>query len=92
MTRKRLPGDIKVPVVLSTGEISDIRKHTLLGPDLLRAGMVEANGSLRFSWSLDDIEEVLGYVAASANHSKNRKLEKRLERIYDNLRDLLERH
>jgi hypothetical protein len=42
---------------------------------------------MRFSWSLEDIEEVLGHVAATANHIKDRKLEKRLHRISDKLQD-----
>ena len=45
---KATPRDIKVPVVLSIQEISDIRRHTFLGPALLRTGIVEANGSPRF--------------------------------------------
>ena len=51
MTRKRLPRDIKVPIVLSIQEISDMRRHTFLGPALLRTGIVEANGSPRFVWN-----------------------------------------
>ena len=76
---KATPRDIKVPVVLSIQEISDIRRHTFLGPALLRTGIVEANGSPGLVWSLDYIEEVQGHVAASADHSKDRKLEKRLD-------------
>jgi hypothetical protein len=53
--------------------------------------MVEANGSVRFRWSLEDIEEVLGHVAASANHSKDRKLEKRLDWISVKLQDIIHR-
>jgi hypothetical protein len=91
MKRKRLPAESKIPVVLSAGEVTDIRQHTFLGPGLLLAGIVEANGSVRFSWSLEDLEEVLGHVAASANHTKDRKLEKRLDRISDKLHDIIDR-
>jgi hypothetical protein len=91
MKRRRLPADAKISVVLTTGEVADIRQHTFLGPELLLGGIVEANGSVRFRWSLEDIEEVLGHVAASANHTKNRKLEKRLDRISDKLQDIIDR-
>jgi hypothetical protein len=91
MKRRRLPADSRVPVVLSAGEVTDIRQHTFLGPEMLLAGIVQANGSLRFRWSLEDLEEVLGYVAASANHTKDRKLEKRLGRISDKLQDIIDR-
>ena len=91
MTRKRLSADNQVPVVLSAGEISDIRQHTFLGPELLLAGIVRANGSVRFRWSLEELEEVLGYVASSANHTKDRRLEKRLHRLSDKLAAIIDR-
>jgi hypothetical protein len=91
MRRKRLSADNRVPVVLAPEEITDIRRHTFLGPELLLAGIVEANGSVRFRWSLEDLEEVLGYVANSANHTKDRTLEKRLHRISDKLAAILHR-
>jgi hypothetical protein len=77
-------------VLLRTEEISDIRKHTFLDPNLLIGGIVQPNGSLRFDWSLDDIEEIQGYVAASANHCDDSKLEKRLDRIFSKLQRSLD--
>jgi hypothetical protein len=91
MRRKRLSADNRVTVVLAPEEITDIRQHTFLGPELLLAGIVEANGSVCFRWSLEDLEEVLGYVASSANHTKDRKLEKRLHRISDKLAAIIDR-
>jgi len=32
--------------------------------------------------SLDDIEEIQGYVAAEANHTRNAKLRKRLNKLF----------
>jgi hypothetical protein len=81
----KLPTDIQAPVVLRAEEIADIRQHSLLGPELLLAGVVEANGSVRFHWSLEQLEEVLGCVAASANHTTDRKPEMRPNRISDKL-------
>ncbi len=75
---------------MSTEEVSDIREHTFLDPNLLIGGIVQPNGSLRFDWSLDDVEEIQGYVAASANHSDDRKLEKRLDRIFSKLQRFLD--
>jgi hypothetical protein len=58
---------------------------------LLLPGVVVPSGSVRFHGSLEDLEEVLGYVAASANHTKNRKLGKRLNRISDKLAAIIDR-
>jgi hypothetical protein len=65
--QRRISEGSKLPVLLRTEEISDIREHTFLDPNLLIGGIVQPNGSLRFE-SLDDIEEIQGHVAASANH------------------------
>jgi hypothetical protein len=40
--------------------------------------------------SLDDIEEIQGYIAAEANHTKNKKLQKELGRIFDKLQVYLD--
>jgi hypothetical protein len=40
--------------------------------------------------SLDDIEEVQGYVAAEANHTKNKKLQRELDRLFDKLQVYLD--
>ena len=88
--RKRIPKGSKLPVLLSTEEVSDIREHTFLEPNLLLGGLAQPNGSFRFDWALEDIEEIQGYVAASANHSADRKLEKRLDRIFSKLQRFLD--
>ncbi len=33
--------------------------------------------------TLDDIEEIQGYVAAEANHTRDDKLQKRLYKLFD---------
>jgi hypothetical protein len=88
--RKRIPQGCKLPVLLGTKEVSDIRERTFVSPGLLIGGIVQPNGSLRFDWSLGDIEEIQGHVAASANHTDDLKLEKRLDRIYSKLQRFLD--
>jgi len=88
--RKRVPQGCKLPVLLGTKEVFDIRERTFVSPGLLIGGIVQPNGSLRFDWSLGDIEEIQGHVAASANHTDDSKLEKRLDRIYSKLQRFLD--
>lgn len=52
--------------------------------------MVEAGKGIKVEWSLDEIEDVQGYVAAEANHTKNKKLEKKLDRLFDKLQVFLD--
>jgi hypothetical protein len=56
--RKPIPKGSALPVLLTKRDVSNIRNHTFAHPDFLRAGIVERNGSLRFNWSLEDIEEI----------------------------------
>ena len=88
--RKPIPKGSTLPVLLTKRNILDIREYTLASPVFLRAGVVERNGSLRFNWSLEDIEIIQGYVAAAANHSEDSKLGRRLELIYSKLGVFLE--
>jgi hypothetical protein len=88
--RKWIPQGCKLPVLLDTKEVSDIRERTFVSAGLLICGIVQPDSSLRFDWSLGDIEEIQGYLAASANHTADPKLEKRLDRIYSKLQRFLD--
>ena len=88
--RLRIPEGSKIQLLLSTDEVADIRDHTFLDPDIVSDGIVQNSGMLRFDWSLDEIEEIQGYIAASANHCDERKLKKRLGRLIDIFQGLLD--
>jgi len=53
-----IPKCSKFAALLSTDEVSDIREHTFLDPNLLIGGIIQPNGSLRFDLSLENIEEI----------------------------------
>lgn len=64
MNRKRIPSGTKLPVHLSQAELNDIRDHTF-APEFAKHAIVEGK-RLTLDLSLDDIEEIQGYVAAGA--------------------------
>ncbi len=41
---------------------------------------------------LDHIEELLEYIAAEANHTDDRGLEKKLDRVYDKLQKIMDKY
>jgi hypothetical protein len=47
---------------------------------------------LATSYTLDDLDALLGFVAAEANHIKDRKLEKQLRAIFARLSGEMERY
>ena len=66
-----------------------IRDKTFCNPDFTRFAVVDGK-SIRVELSLDDIEEIQGYVAAEANHTENKKLQKELDRLFDKFQVYLE--
>lgn len=89
MNRKRIPYGTTLPVLLSSKELQDIRDcfHDGFGSQALVEGK-----RLRLELSLDDIEEAQGYVAAEANHTPEKKLQKRLDKLFEKLQTFLDRY
>ncbi len=73
--------DTKLSVQLTLRERDLIRDKTFCDPDFARLAPVK-NGLITVPMTLGDIEEVQGYVAAEANHTKDRKLEKELDGLF----------
>lgn len=85
---KRIPYGTKLPVYLTEKEIADVREHA--DPDF-GFGILEGS-RLRFDMSLDDIEELQGYVAAASNHTDTKQLQRRLDKIFQKLDRFLDEY
>lgn len=85
------PGE-KVPLKLSPRERDLILEHTLADDELTAAlrGMPASGKASVYSFTLDDLEELMGYVAAEANHAKDKKLQKELDRLFERMEDVLQ--
>jgi hypothetical protein len=79
--KKRIPYGTKLPVKLTLQERDLIQNETLCNPDFARFAVIEGKGVI-LNLSLDDIEEIQGYIAAEANHTESRKLQKNLDRLF----------
>ena len=90
--RKQIAVGEKVPLELTERERDLIMKHTFAGSDLTdRLRVVPGPGRRPFyRFTLDDLDELAGYVAAEANHAKVKKLEKELRQLYGRIADVLE--
>jgi hypothetical protein len=90
--RKQIAVGEKVPLELNDRERDLIMNHTFADNDLTdRFRIVPGPGrppSYRFT--LDELDELAGYVAAEANHAKVKKLEKELRRLYARIAAVLE--
>jgi len=81
----------KLPVKLTLRERDLIRSSTFLEPDFGK-GVVIGGKNITVDLTLDQIEEIQGYVAAEANHTDNKKLQRELDRLFDKLQVLVDTH
>ena len=92
--RKRIKRGQKVKVSFTPRERVLVLEHTLTGPELttaLRRAQLES-GQYVVRYTLDDLDELLGFVAAEANHSMDKKLRKELDALYTRVRGEMESH
>jgi hypothetical protein len=92
LNRKRIAVGEKIPLELTERERDLISNHTFAGNNLTdRLRVVPRTGQRPFyRFTLDDLDELAGYVAAEANHAKAKKLEKELRQLYSRIADALE--
>lgn len=89
--RKKIPATEKIPVLLTPADRDLIRDETFYDPDF--AKMAECRGNkLVVPLPLVDIEDLQGYVAAAANHCPQRKLQSRLDKLFDKLQRYLDQY
>lgn len=87
--RKKITYGTKIPVKLTKRELELIQKETFYDPDFAKLAVADGKG-IRVDISLDDIEEIQGYVAAEANHAQNKKVQKELDQLYEKLQVFLD--
>ena len=92
MARKQIRAGTKVKVTFAERERELVLHHTLAGPDV--TGSLEAarkvGGRFSVQYTLEDLDELLGYIAAEANHSKSKRLQKELDALHDRLTRVME--
>jgi hypothetical protein len=92
LQRRQIAPDEKVPLKLNARERALILKHTFADGELTdRLRIVPRFGeSPVFRFTLDDLDELAGSVAAEVNHAKGKKLETELYRLYARIAAVLE--
>src|SRR2546428_13384147 len=90
--RKKNKRGQKVEVRFSPRERALVLEHTSSGPELttaLRRAQLET-GKHVIRYTLDDLDELLSFAAAEANHSADKKLSKELDALYARVRREIE--
>ncbi len=84
----------KVPLRLSKRQIELIVEHTFAEDSLLDSLRVAevVGGKRKVRFTLHDLEDLNGHVAAAANHCADRKLQRELDVIYDTIQEVERRY
>src|SRR5947199_4134156 len=90
MQLKRIEPDERVPIRLSDRDRDLILNRTFAGGDLERRIRVATADGLGVvvNLTLDDLDELLGFVAAEANHSKDPRMAKQLYKLHERLQHI----
>jgi len=86
MNRRKIQADEKVTVRMTARDRTLLLDHTLGDPEYAgRLRPAPSGRGLVGDYSLDDLEDILGYIAAEANHTKDKKLRRELDALHDRL-------
>ena len=92
MRRKKIQPGKALEVGFSVRERALVHDHTLAGPDIIerlkKSGVRGKNLVAQFT--LDDLDELVGYIAAAANHISDRRIQSALDRLCDRLQATME--
>jgi hypothetical protein len=88
--RKSVPPRRTGPLKLSNRQPELILKHTFADHELtapLHVAPVPNKASV-YSFTLDDLKELLGYVAAAAIHTKDKNVQKELALLFERIEEV----
>ncbi|MEO6029574.1 MAG: plasmid pRiA4b ORF-3 family protein [Candidatus Binatia bacterium] len=91
--RTKIAAGQAIPVALTERERDLVLAHTFGDPDLARAfdAANRQGTTLVVDVTLDDLDDLLGHVAAAANHCEKPKLRRELQALHERLADEMER-
>ncbi|MBU4267280.1 MAG: hypothetical protein KJ808_00280 [Acidobacteria bacterium] len=89
--KKKIPEGAMIRFRLTPAERMLVRDETFYDPDFANLAECEGNGFV-VPMTLLDIDELLGDVAAAANHCADKKVQAKLDRFYDKLQRYLDKY
>lgn len=84
--RKRIDPEDRIEVRMTPRDRELLLEHVVVDPEYVER-LDQTAGSSTFigRYTLDDLEDILGYIAAEANHMEDSKLQKELDALWDKL-------
>ncbi len=93
-TRKHeITPDGKIQVEMTTQDRELILDHTFADPEYAeRLHGVPDSKKLVGTYTLDELEDLAGFIAHEANHTEDAKLERKLDSLFEGLDYILDTH
>lgn len=86
MKRTRIRPGTRVPVRINERDRTLLLDHTLADPEYAMMFVtVRGQENLVGALDLDELDDLIGFVAAEANHTKNRKVQMELDDLCERL-------
>jgi hypothetical protein len=80
-----------VEVRFSQADKTLLEEHTFMDADYTkRLRPADTGRALVGHYTLDDLEDMIGYIAAEANHTTDKKLQRKLDSLFSRLQDEME--
>jgi len=84
--RRNIKPDEKIDVRMTARDKHLLLEHVLADPEYAeRLEPIAGSTDLLGRYTLDDLEDILGYIAAEANHTEDAKLQTELDALYEHL-------
>ena len=89
--RKRIEYGQAVEIRFSRAERALLEEHTFMDEDYTkRLEPADKGKTLVGHYSLDDLEDMIGYIAAEANHATDKNLQRKLQSLFSRFQDEME--
>jgi flagellin-specific chaperone FliS len=91
MKKKNLKYKEEVSVEFSKREMDLLLNETFVG-DTYFLSADKSGSNFKVNLDLGKLEDIIGHLAAAANHAANEKLEKELDALYDKIEIITDRY
>jgi len=91
--RKAMPASGKIKMAFTERQRDLLLNHTFADDSYAkRLRATDSSKKLFAEYSIGDLEDMLGFVAAAANHAETRQLQDQLDALYDKLEKVIARY
>ena len=92
MSKRHIQPDDRIGVKLTQAERSLLLEGLTLLPSVYEEAVTGTPAKEPVMLTLDDLDELGGYIAADANHTQDKKRGKKLDAIFQKIQNLLDTH